>query len=231
MAKRTRQTKIEKLGLQDRVAQLLRSGVVSSRAIAERINTEAAGAYSISYRAVNEYIKPLREQAVSAAGKILQDHVDRVITSDLETLEDLQAILVRWAREDPAHLADRLASARMRVDGTVGRWADLVAAATAAEDDAARAKVVRAIVKEALDIVLGEDRLQEQRTRAMLAALKIIQVKVDKGALMEGEGRGNIIIVDGDGQVKEGPVSPDGARQRFAMVVDNTRRRAGGGET
>jgi hypothetical protein len=53
---------------------------------------------------------------------------------------------------------------------------------------------------------------------------------VDKGALMEGEGRGNIIIVDGEGRVKEGPVSPEGARQQFQMVIGGATTRAGGGK-
>jgi hypothetical protein len=223
-------TKIERHGLQDRVAQLLRSGVVSSRKIAQALNDEAEGRYSISYRAVNEYVKKLREGAVSAAGKILQDHVDRVITSDLETLEDLQAILVRWAKEDPAHLADRLATARARTELALSRWYELISAAALETDLEKRAKAVKAIVREALEIVLAEDRLQDQRTRAMMAALKIIAVKVDKGALMEGEGRGNIIIVDGEGRVKEGPVSPEGARQQFQMVIGGATARAGGGK-
>ena len=222
-------TKIERHGLQDRIAQLMRSGVVSSRKIAEQLNAEADGRYSISYRAVSEYVRNLREGAISDAAKILQDHVDRVIKTDLETLEDLQSILVHWAKEDPAHLADRLATARARVDVAVSRWCELINDAAAAKDEAAKAKAIRMIVREAIEIVLSEDRLQDQRTRAMMAALKIIQTKVDKGALMEGEGRGNIIIVDGEGRIKEGPVSPESARQKFAMVIGGAQQVSGGG--
>jgi hypothetical protein len=128
-----------------------------------------------------------------------------------------------------AHLADRLATARARVDVAVSRWCELINDAAAAKDEAAKAKAIRMIVREAIEIVLSEDRLQDQRTRAMMAALKIIQTKVDKGALMEGEGRGNIIIVDGEGRIKEGPVSPESARQKFAMVIGGAQQVSGGG--
>jgi hypothetical protein len=221
-------TKIERHNLETRVADLMRSGVVSSRSIAAALNAGSDGRFSISYRAVNEYVKKLRAGAVSNAGKILQEHVDRVITSDLETLEDLQRILVKWGKENPADLADRLAAARARMDGAVERWRALLDNAVGAESADKRVKALTAIVREALEMVLAEDRLQDQRTRAMLAALKIITVKVDKGALMEGEGRGNIIIVDGEGRVKEGPVTADGARQKFAMVIGGAGKLVGG---
>jgi hypothetical protein len=215
-------TKIEKLGLDTRVAELMTSGINTSRKIAAALNDELGDDHSISYRAVAEYIRRIKGESISAASEIMQRHVDRVIRTDLETLEDLQAILVRWAKEDPAHLSERLATARAEVQFNIDKWYSMILSAKESDENSdQRKKAVRAIVKEAVEIVLAEDRLQEQRTRAMMAALKIIQTKVDKGALMEGEGRGNIIIVDGDGNVTDGPVAKDGAvmRNPFKMHV------------
>lgn len=220
-------TKIEKYQLEGRVAELMRSGVVASRPIAAMLNAEAAGRYTISYKAVAEYIRTLKTTATGQAAKIISEHVDRTISSDLEALERMQSVSYRWATEDPRDLADRLSTAMAAVDGCLSRWKDLVMAAESpAVTESGKRRALKAIVQEALNIVLAEDRLQDQRTRAMMTVLKIVALKVDKGALMEGEGRGNIIIVDSDGRVKDGPVGGDVQRQ-FKMVIGGASARAG----
>jgi hypothetical protein len=211
------QSKIEKLGLAREVNTLVTSGINSGKEIGRRLRTDG---HKISDSAVNRYLNKVGRQAKDQAADIIKDHVDRVVPEDLDALESMEDQCLKWANEDPKEAGDRLAGARLAVDGMFDHWVDMLRPPA---DDAAREKAIKSIVSQCMRYVLTDARLQGKRIQAMTTAIKIIDLKLSKAGLLTEDGRGRIIIYDKSHEYKpsDGKLDPDAGRETFKVhLVD-----------
>ena len=64
---------------------------------------------------------------------------------------------------------------------------------------------VRKIIKICLTYTLREDRLQDQRIKAMNMATKIIDLKLRQAGLLDEDGKGQVVVLDRRGQEADLP--------------------------
>jgi transposase len=190
-----RRSKIETLGLSEDVQALVASGL-SARRIATRLSNEHPEA-EISESTVTRYVARVRKEASGEAFQKIKDHVDRVVPDDLNALEEMESQSLEWAREAGQDRVERMADAAFEIRGEIDAWIGLLVSSDKDEQEA----TARRIIRRCLSIMAREDRLQQQRTQAMLTAIKIIDLKLRQAGLLDEEGKGRIILVerkDGD---------------------------------
>lgn len=211
-------SKIERLGLADRVANIMTDeGITVGREIGRMLRSEG---HRISDAAVNRYLSKVGRVASSRAEKIITEHVDKVIPDDLKALEELEALGLKWSREDPIELADRMSGIKAAIDFEVNEWADSITAAANEKNTEKRAAAVKEIIKKCLGYILKDERLQDKRLKAMGSVIKIIELKLSKAGLLKDEGRGRIVIVDRSGDYEpDDPHKPASEKGRKCMVV------------
>lgn len=186
-------SKIERLGLAPRVARLMvEEGITVGREIGRILRKEGV---KISDAAVNRYLAKVGRVAKSTAEKIIQEHVDRVVPDDLAALEEMEALCLKWSKEETPELAERIAAAKATADFEVDDWVRVLSAVPAS-DIKARAAAVKEIIKRVVDYIAKDDRMQDKRIRAMAMAHKIIETKLSKAGLLKDEGKGKIVIVE-----------------------------------
>jgi len=183
-----RRTKIEILGLSDRVQQLVSDGL-SARKIASRLRSENPD-IDISDASVVRFVATIKDAAHAEAFDTIRKHVDKTVPDDLKALEEMEAQALSWAREAGADRVDRMASAAGRITGHIELWRQ-----TLSETDDTE-QVVRKIIKICLLYITREDRLQKQRIDAMNMATKIIDLKLRQAGLLDEEGKSPVVVVD-----------------------------------
>ena len=205
-------TKIERDGKSEEVNKMIASGITSASQI--RLILSNSG-YKISKSAVTTYLKRVVDKIKPEALKIVSDHIDNVIPEDMKALEAMEVQLLDWAAEDPIDAADRLAEARAGIARDVGMWTDNLTLPGFESDPGKREKEkerrIQWIMKKSLSYILMDSRLQKKRIEAMNAAIRIIGLKLQHIAILEGEGKGNIIIMDSSAdyhQKKDGELVP-----------------------
>lgn len=211
-------SKIEKLGLADRVAHIMTDeGITVGREIGRKLREDGI---RISDAAVNRYLAKVGRIATTRAEKIITDHVDKVIPDDLKALEEMEGLGLAWSREDPIELADRLAGIKATIEFELNAWATQIMEAAAETNHEKRALAIKAIIKKCLDYILKDERLQDKRLKAMGTVIKIIELKLSKAGLLKEEGRGRIVIVDRSGEYEtDDPQKPAAEKGRKPMVV------------
>ena len=192
-----RRTKIEQMGLSGRIQELMTEGL-SGRRIAAQVKMENPDA-EVSGSAIARYVGKARNAATDEAFKTIRDHVDRVVPEDLKALEEMEAQCLKWAREAGKDRVDRMADAAYEMPGMIDEWADRLLLYATKRDEVAREILVRKIQRDCLTLMAREDRLQEQRLKAMNTSIKIIDLKLRQAGLLDDEGKSPIYIVDRTG--------------------------------
>lgn len=189
MANRT--TKVDKLGLSDEIQSLASQGM-SGRSIAARIKT-IHPEIDISESAIIRYVSECKAAAHEEAFAKIRRHVDRVVPDDLKALEEMEAQCLEWAREAGQDRVERMAEASVQIAGWIDRWRYMLLE----EKDADGQQImVKRIIRDCLELMAREDRLQRQRDAAMNTAIKIIDLKLRQAGLLDEEGKGRIVIID-----------------------------------
>ena len=210
-----RQTKIESLGLGNDVQSLLAEGM-SARRIASRLRA-IHPELDISDSSVIRYVSTVKQEASREAFAKIKDHVDRVVPDDLKALEEMESQCLAWAREAGKDRIDRMAEAAAQIANRLEEWRDML---LEERDDEARRILVKKIIRECLEFMAREDRLQSQRDRAMNTAIKIIDLKLRQAGLLDDDGKGRIVLVNHQaGRVSV--QSADGEYEPFTIPVED----------
>lgn len=218
-------SKIDKLGLAERVNSLMvDDGITVGREIGRILRADGI---KVSDAAVNRYLARVGRVAKSRADKIIQDHVDRVVPDDLNALESIEGLALKWFNEEPGELADRLAAIKATIDFEVQKWAGLIADAASEPEPAKRRIVIGTIVKTCLEYILKDERLQDKRLKAATTAIKVIELKLAKSGMLKDDGRGKIFIVDSS---KEYDPEAKTGDKRKSLVVHFGRNKGEEGE-
>ena len=182
------------MGLDVRIQELAAEGL-SGRRIAAQIKVDRPDA-NISDSAIIRYVSKLRNEAEDQAFKKIREHVDKVIPEDLDTLEEMEAQCLKWAREVGKDRIDRMAEAAVLIKGKIDQWRLML---LEERDEDGKRVLVKKIIRECLEIMAREDRLQIQRDKAMNTAIKIIEIKLRHVGLLDEEGKSPIYIMDRTG--------------------------------
>ena len=200
-----RKTKVESMGLGPQIEKMMLTGI-SARRIAARIQAEHPD-IDISDSAVIRYVGKARKEATDEAFETIRKHVDVVIPEDLKALEEMEAQCLVWVREAGRDRIERIAEAAYEIKGKIDEWVDRFLMYAEKRDDAARDILIRKIIRECIELMAREDRLQAERDKAMNTAIKIIDLKLRQAGLLDEEGKGRIVIVD---RTQEMPKGDDG---------------------
>lgn len=215
-------SKIERLGLERRVQDLMRSGVVTGRAIAECLNEELAGqghTARLSPAAVNRYLAPLRDTLAADAFRTIRDHVEKVLPTDLQALEDMERQCLAWAAEPVQDQIARIARASVELPGEVGAWVGMLASSSPEK----RGLLIKEIIGRCLEYIMRDGRQQAKRLAAMAEARKVIELKLKHAGLLgDDEGKGRIIIMDRSHEGEVEAVDPGSAARGGRTTLDLT---------
>jgi len=201
--------KIAALGLAPRIEELISSGVTTSSAIAEALQKDG---HRISQPTVSRYLKEERETRREETRKIVQDHVQKTVPTDLQALEDMEAQCLAWAAEDTAEFSHRLA--RQHISAHVNGWADKIReAASSITDD--KLKIVKEIMTQVVIWITDDLALQKSRIFAMRMASNIIDLKLRYSGVIDGANEGGIYFVNPE---KGDRLVQDEKTQRFMVI-------------
>lgn len=188
--------KIEKGGFSDVIQKLVADGITTRSAIAQHLREHYNA--DLSDATVGRFLSRLKSSASSKAFQIISDHVDRVVPEDLKALEAMESLAYQWAMEASIPQARRLAAAASKIKENLSQWRALFLSGQQDED------IVKAIIETCLTYVQEDAREQEQRLKAMRAAVQIIDLKLSKAGLLDDDTKGKIVLltrqagVDGD---------------------------------
>lgn len=183
--------KIKSLGLESRVEELISSGVTTTSGISAAL--KGAG-YDVSQPTVSRYLKEVRETRQEETRKIVQDHVQKTVPTDLRALEGMEAQCLVWADEDVEAFANRLAEGH--ISESLGEWVEMIREADASRDEDARRAAVKSIIRKCLSWVTDDRSLQKSRIMAMRMATNIIDLKLRYSGIIEGSNEGGIFFVN-----------------------------------
>jgi hypothetical protein len=183
-----RLSKIERLGLSEVVQDLVVSGITTRAAIAGVLRDQHRAA--VSDATVGRYLSRLKAEAGGKAFQIISDHVDRVVPEDLKALEAMEALAYTWAMEASVPQARRIAEAAAQIAEKMEYWRSLLLAEVQNPTDQ-----IKEIISECLSMVQADAREQDQRLRAMRAAVSIIDLKLSKAGLLDDDTKGRIVFL------------------------------------
>ena len=206
--------KIEKAGLSDIVQELVASGVTSRSAVTEVLRTRHH--IEIGEATVGRFLARLKSSAKSKAFQIISDHVDKVVPEDLAALENMEALAYGWAMEASIPQARRLASAASKIQENIELWRRLLLCDI---DDPT--KQIQTIIETCLTYVQEDAREQEQRLKAMRAAVNIIELKLSKAGLLDEDTKGKIVILSR--KAVHGEESDDSTGASFRKTIPVSR--------
>jgi len=182
------------MGMDGRIQELVADGL-SARRIAARVKIDYPDA-EVSDSAVIRYVGKVRGAASDEAFDIIRKHVDKVVPDDLKALEEMENQCLEWAREAGQDRIERMAEAAELIRGKIDLWRLMLLEERKPEEQMV---LVRRIIRECLELMAREDRLQNQRDKAMNTAIKIIDLKLRQAGLLDDEGKSPIYIVDRTG--------------------------------
>jgi hypothetical protein len=218
-------SKVERLGLGKKVRALWVAGVRSGREIARRVEEETGR--KVHQATINRWLKPIRGEATQQARETVAEHVDREVSKDLRELEELQGQCLAWSREAGRDTVERAAEAAARIEGKLAEWLTRLGGA---KDEGERRSLARWMIREALSYAQLDNRRQEQRLAAILALVKIVELKLRQAGALQDE-KGHIYLVDHRGRLLDGEGQPlrnaDGSARM--VVVPGGVGAAGGG--
>lgn len=208
-----RQTKIEKLGLADRVEELMTQGITTAARIAELLRTENPG-ISVSDSAVQRFVARIKDDIKPEARTIIRDHVAENLPKDLDILEEMQGICLEWMREAGKDQVERVAEASAVLANEIPHWKQRLIES----DDGEARKVAAELIQRAIFLIAIDDRKQERRLMAMKQLNQTIDVKFRHGGLLDSDGDDGIRIfaLDED-SMKKKVADPDGY-QPFSVI-------------
>lgn len=186
-------SKIKSLGLASRIEELISSGVTTSVAIANALKAEG---HDISQPTVSRYLKEERETRCEETRKIVQDHVQKTVPTDLKALESMEAQCLAWADEQIDAFAHRLAA--QHISESFEDWLGKIFEAGQSHDPEARHVVVKDIMRQCLAWIADDKALQKTRINAMRMAANIIDMKLRYSGVIEGSNEGGIYFVNPD---------------------------------
>ncbi|MGM0642021.1 MAG: hypothetical protein ACQESN_11440 [Thermotogota bacterium] len=100
-----RVSKIVQFELESKVLSLASQGM-SSRDISKEIKkTENK---NISYVAVNKFLQETREERAESSKRIVQEHIQKTMPSDLENLDNMNEELLKWFKDTNIKKSQRL---------------------------------------------------------------------------------------------------------------------------
>lgn len=180
--------KIERAGLSDVVQKLVADGVTTRAAVADVLRDDYG--LEISDASVGRYLARIKNTATSKAFQIISDHVDRTVPDDLNALEAMEALAYGWAMEASVPQAQRLADAASKIAEKLDYWKALILSEITPPKDK-----IKEIISECLSMVQEDARSQEQRLKAMRAAVNIIDLKLSKAGLLDDDAKGKIVLL------------------------------------
>lgn len=183
--------KIEAWGLAPRIEELISSGVKTSVEISAVLKSDG---FDVSQPTISRYLKKVRETRCEETRKIVQDHVQKTVPTDLKALEDMEAQCLTWAEEDLNAFAHRLAA--KHIDEHIETWVSRIYEAHNSTDEDARKAVVKDIIRQSLSWVADDKSLQKSRINAMRMAANIIDLKLRYSGIIEGSNEGGIFFVN-----------------------------------
>lgn len=209
-----KRTKIEAMGLADEVQSLAATGL-SSRRIAIQLRADHPD-LGVSESAVCRYVTRMREAARDEAFEVIRRHVDKVVPDDLQALEEMEAQCLEWAREAGKDRVDRMADAAVQIAGWINNWRVML---LEERDVDGQRVLVKKIMRDCLELMAREDRLQKNRDAAMNTAIKIIDLKLRQAGLLDDEGKGRIVIVDRQAAESRMQTDGDGHQEYRPFVI------------
>lgn len=193
MSERKRSSKIEKLGLAERILDFNKQGWTSEK-IADKLKEEGV---SIDQSTISRWLKNQRETAQPEAARLVREHVKKTVPADLDALEEMEAKCLEWAREDNLNIAHRLTA--QFIDSHFEQWADIIQKAAIAkqnQDNKYIKDVVRTIMRQCLLWIADDIALQKKAIAAMRMASQIIDLKLRYSGILDGPASGNIFFTD-----------------------------------
>jgi predicted transcriptional regulator len=197
-------SKIETLGLQKRVEEMIDGGIRTSLAISAALKAEGL---EISQPTIARYLKQLREKRQEETQKIVEDHIREVVPADLDALETMEAKALEWANEEDDAFASRLAT--KHIAENLLSWNRLLLDCNpslyveACEYEKARREAIREIMDQCLRWISDDIAMQKKRIGAMRQATSIIELKLRySGLIGAGEG-GNIYLVEPKDRIEQ----------------------------
>lgn len=217
------ETKIEKLGLQGRIEELIASGVTTSLGIS---NALKADGQNVSQPSVSRYLKAVRDERKEATGDIVRNHIQKTVPADLDALEEMEAQCLTWARESNETFAHRLAAEH--IIKAMPQWRNLIRGtepalyAEAGEALKAQVEAVKTIIDQCLLWIADDIAMQKKRIGAMRMAEQIIETKLRFSGIIDSEQAGNVFIVGKDEELQQDPETG-----RVKLVFKGGKRHAG----
>lgn len=184
--------KLQKLGLDKRIRELMTDGVGTAREVREILLQENPK-LRIGLSTVEKFIAGERDDLQDRAQKALRRHVAGHIDADLKVLEDLERQCLAWATEDSKSQLHRMAEAAHQIRGEIPRWQAMILAADP-EDNSSVERTVKDIIARCTAYVLEDNRMILERLKAVNKILQIIDLKLRHAGALHGEGQGRILL-------------------------------------
>ena len=173
---------------------------VSQKKISEILKGEG---FDVSQNAVWSWLLKKRTAHAKDVQEVLQDHLDRVLPTDLNALEIMEAKLLDWAEKTTDFKSHELAKIDKFIDFFREKWVDRLLDASSTEKD------LRALGKEILQQcfkwILEEINWTKERRMSMNSAMSVVDLKLKYATLLHGSGSGNIVINAPGGSHSNGP--------------------------
>lgn len=218
-AKKKRTGKIEQFRLEGTITKMNIDDGLSGVEISEKLKEQG---YSVSPATVCRWLKSQREAQAEDAGRIFSDHVAKELPKDLEALERMEALCLKWADEDGADRVQRIAG-WAKVAQLVPEYARrLTDYHNRGEKE--RAGMVKDFITEIMGILMEDVKLVKQRLTAIEQARKIIETKLRNAGVIKSDEKGNIVIKAYDDTSDGGPGTAPGGHPGHPSPADSGRR-------
>lgn len=100
-----RVSKIVQYELENKVLSLASQGM-SSRDIEKVIKKEEKK--NVSYVAINKFLQETREERAESSKRLVQEHIQKTMPSDLENLDNMNEELLKWFKDTKIKKSQRL---------------------------------------------------------------------------------------------------------------------------
>jgi hypothetical protein len=150
-----------------------------------------ASGHKMSQPTVSRWLDKKRQEMGNQVTGIMQEHLQRELPKDLDVLEELEALMLEWTREDTPVIMERLKDPSWCADA-FSRWKALVLDVSDAEKEAA---AVKTIIGEALGRVLKFFDLRKEKLSYIKGTRDTIGLKLQYSGVIAGAEKGNIVIM------------------------------------
>ena len=165
-------SKIERMGLQPVIEELISRKITTSTAISDELKKLG---HNISQPTVSRYLKCVAEKRKEETKNILSEHISQNLPTDLTAIETMEAQCLAWAKEDKEKFAHRLAIEH--INEAAPKWEKLILELNGA-DPKVKKNAIEEIVDQCLLWISNDFRLQAARLAAMKQAGSFIDMKL-----------------------------------------------------